>query len=45
MKIIFLQVKRHIDNPARLISMCLDEKFNKTLYNKNPPPHNNIWYG
>ena len=32
MKIIFLQVKRHIDNPARLISMCLDEKFNKTLY-------------
>ena len=23
MKIIFIQVKRHIDNPARLISMCL----------------------
>ena len=32
MKIIFLQEKRHIGNPARLISMCLDEKFNKTFY-------------
>lgn len=32
MKIIFIQVKRHIGNPARLISMCPHEKFNKTLY-------------
>ena len=32
MKIIFIQVKRHIGNPARLTPMCLDEKFNKTLY-------------
>ena len=37
MKIIFIQVKRHIGNPARLTPMCLDKKVYPMTIIRNTP--------